>query len=473
MPRPPIQAKPKPLRPKTLLDFARATFGGYQANWHHVLCAGYLERFVAGEIKRLMVFMPPRHGKSELVSRRLPAYIFARNPDARVIACSYGADLASRMNRDVQRILDGDVYRELYPDTRLYGASVRTVAQGTYLRNSDIFEIVGRGGYYRSAGVGGGITGMGFDYGIIDDPVKNREEAESKIYRDKVWDWYTSTFLTRAEKGAGILLTLTRWHGDDLAGRLLEQEAGDWTVLRLPALAEDGDHHPEDPRQSGDALWPQRFPQAELEAIRRVIGRDFYALYQQRPQPREGGLFKQQWLELVEEVPAAARRLRWWDKAATDGGGNYTAGVLLAEAGGVYYVEDVVRGQWSVGERDRVIRQTAARDRERYGLFPVWGPQDPGQAGKADAAAFARLLAGFEVHTEPETGSKETRARPLASQAEAGNVRVKRGPWSLAFIDELCSFPAGRFDDQVDGAANAFNKLARSGGGGFATSYVR
>ncbi|MBZ0293356.1 MAG: terminase family protein, partial [Anaerolineae bacterium] len=158
---------------RTLLDFIRYTKPDYQVNWHHRLICNYLDRFIARDIENLMLFMPPRHGKSEIVSRRLPAYILGKMPDSEIIANSYSADLASRMNRDVQRIIDSLEYRELFPETQLFGRNVRTIADGSYLRNSDIFEVVGKRGVYRSAGVGGGIVGMGFHYGIIDDPIKN------------------------------------------------------------------------------------------------------------------------------------------------------------------------------------------------------------------------------------------------------------------------------------------------------------
>ena len=156
---------------RSIAEFCLFTDNRYQMNWHHRLLCEYLDAFTRKEIRRLMVFMPPRHGKSELVSRKLPAYIFGRNPDANIIGTSYSADLAQRMNRDVQRIMDSPLYLELFPDTRLHGKSTRT-ADGHALRNSDIFEIVGRRGSYRGAGVGGGITGMGGDYIIIDDPIQ-------------------------------------------------------------------------------------------------------------------------------------------------------------------------------------------------------------------------------------------------------------------------------------------------------------
>lgn len=446
--------------PRTIKSFTLATFPDYRVNWHHRVLCETLDKFLAGEIRRLMVFMPPRHGKSELVSRRLPAYALARNPDQRIIACSYGDTLASRLNRDVQRIIDNDRFRSLYPDTRLYGENVRTMARGAYLRNSDIFEIVGHHGYYISAGVGGAITGMGFDIGIIDDPIKNQKDANSQVYRDAVYEWYGSTFYTRAEKEAGILLTATRWHSDDLAGRLLNQEDGDeWVQLSFSAVKED-DENSHDPRAIGEALWPDKYGARVLEKIKGVLGSyKFSSLYQQRPRPREGGMFKEIWLPLVDAVPREARRVRWWDTAATDGGGDFTAGVLFAEANGIYYVEDVKRGQWGSGERDRTIRNTAETDKIIYDRVEYWSGQEPGASGKDAAAAFIRLLSGFIVHTMPETGSKEIRADPLASQAEAGNVRVKRANWSTAYISEMCGFPTGAHDDQVDGSSGAFNRL--------------
>lgn len=223
---------------RSMAEFALYTDPAYHMNWHHRLICNSLDKWVSKEIRRLMIFTAPRHGKSELVSRKLPAYIFGRHPDTSIISASYSADLASRMNRDVQRIIDSDRYAELFPNSRLYGKNIRSVAGGSFLRNSDIFEIVDHKGVYRSAGVGGGITGMGGEYIIIDDPVKNREEANSATYREKLWDWYTSTLYTRLEKEGCILVTLTRWHEDDLAGRLLnnmKQTGGEqWTVINLP-----------------------------------------------------------------------------------------------------------------------------------------------------------------------------------------------------------------------------------------------
>lgn len=298
---------------------------GYSTGWHHRVLCSALDRFAAGEIRRLMVFMPPQHGKSELVSRRLPAFILGRQPTARIITASYSADLASKMNRDVQRVLDGDAYRRLFPTSRLGGKSIRAVTGPQPLRNADEFEIVGEivgegdrlsGGWYKAAGVGGGITGRSMDFGIIDDPIKGREEAESLAERENVWGWYNGDFLSRSHNDTRILLTCTRWHPDDLAGRLLKAAAEDpkadqWEVVCFPAIRVTLDD-PRDPRQPGEALWPERHSLASLEAKRAGSPYDWDSVYQQNPTTKEGAEFPREWFDggiWFQEWPAPADTL--------------------------------------------------------------------------------------------------------------------------------------------------------------------
>jgi predicted phage terminase large subunit-like protein len=442
---------------RKLIGFTSYTLPSYEVNWHHRVLANHLDRVLSGEIRRLMVFMPPQNGKSELVSRRFPAYALGRNPDLRIIAASYSAGLAGDMSRDVQKIMETESYAALFPDTRLPSNS------DTEQRTTLNFEVVGRQGYYRAAGVGGPITGKTANIGLIDDPVKNRDEAESEAFRKSVWGWYTSTFYTRLFGDSGaVILCMTRWHEDDLAGRLLrmmreEPGADQWTVLNFPALAE-AERHPDDPRDVGDPLWPSKYPLEELQRRQIVSGEyDWSALYQQRPAPPGGAMFKRDWLPIVDAAPANARRCRGWDKAGTNAAGDWTAGVKLAESGGIYYVEDAIRARLSSGARNALMHQTAQMD----------GPscyirieQEPGSGGKESAEISVRQLAGYVVRVKPSTTDKVSRARPLASQAEAGNVRIVRAQWNRAFLDELCAFPFGENDDQVDGASSAFNELA-------------
>lgn len=458
---------------RNLLDFTIYTMPTFEQSWHHEVMCEYLDAFVRLEITRLIISLPPRHTKSELVSRRLPAFILGQDPDVPIIAASYGADLARRMNRDVQRIMDDKAYRSLFPETKLFGSNVRTVAQGSWLRNSDMFEVVEYNGYYRGAGVGGAITGMGMRYGLIDDPLKNRQDANSPTIRQKIWDWYTSTFRTRLAPGGGILVTMTRWHEDDLAGRLLDLAASDpdadqWTVLTLPAIAEEpiADY---DQRQPGEALWPTRFDTNELAKTRVSLGSyDWNSLYQQRPTPPEGGMFKRAWFEMVDEAPFYNVRVRYWDKAGTEGGGAYSCGVLMTfeEKTFRFYIEDVVRGQWSALERETIIKQTAIADNARYRNVEIWQEQEPGSGGKESAEATVRNLVGYIIRTERVTGDKVTRAQPYAAQCEANNVKLVKGEWNTAYLNELASFPFGTYKDQVDASSGAFNKLAEGIGMG-------
>jgi hypothetical protein len=281
----------------SLLPFVLYVKNNYQVNWHHALLCNYLDKFVNGEIKRLMVFMPPQHGKSELVSRCLPSYILGRNPDAKIVLASYSADLASSFNRDCQRIITSPEYTELFPGTTLQGENVVT-RSNMALRNSEIFQVVNHEGQLKTVGVGGSLTGNPADFAFIDDPVKDSLEAMSPTYQVRNWNWYNDVLFTRIHNNTGILLTQTRWDERDLAGLLLEsmnQNRGEkWVILTLPAVKED-DSNPDDPRAIGEALWPDRHNLEKLLMIQRSNLRTFMSLYQQKPQPTEtGGEFYQQ-----------------------------------------------------------------------------------------------------------------------------------------------------------------------------------
>lgn len=456
-----------------LLDFTLYTMPDFQMNWHHEVVAHYLNEWAYGRIKRLMLFMPPRHTKSEFVSRRLPAFIFGINPNAHIIAASYGADLASRMNRDVQRVIDTDAYRRLFSETTLWGKNIRTVASGTWLRNSDLFEIVGHKGSYRGAGVGGGITGMGFDYGIIDDPYKDYQDAQSPTVRQSVQDWYESVFYTRRQnEDSAILITLTRWHELDLPGYILNQAANNpdltqWTVVSLPAIAESpiADY---DQRLPNDPLWSSRFSLEDLQNTRRTVtAYKWNAMYQQRPSVPEGDRIKREWFDIVDHAPRDCEFIRYWDKGGTQDGGAYTAGVLMGKretmrGSGLYeyYVIDVVRGQWSSHNRENVIKLTAQADAAKYGKVNIWVEQEPGSGGKESAENTVRNLAGFNVRLDRPTGDKDTRLEPFEAQAEARNVKLVHGAWNTDYLNELAAIPNGVYRDQSDASSGAFNKLS-------------
>lgn len=447
----------KALSRKTMEYFSTYTDDRYEMNWHHRLLCDRLDALVRKDIRRLMVFMPPRHGKSELVSRKLPAFILGVNPEASIIATSYSADLAQRMNRDVQRIIDSPKYGELFPNSSLFGKNIRSVANGSYLRNSDIFEIVGHRGTYRGAGVGGGITGMGGDYIIIDDPIKNREEANSATYRDKLWDWYTSTLYTRQEKEGCILVTLTRWHEDDLAGRLLElakkdPSADQWEVLMLPALCEEETRHPADHREENGALWETKYDYGELMKIKATVGiYDWSAMYQQRPQPAGGTIFKREWMnKTYPELPAGAQIIQSWDLPFKNSEASAKcAGIVMARKGAELYFVDCVNDKMGFTDSVTAIKNLSTKHPKARAKVV----EDKAN-GPAIINFLQKDLPGM-IPFNPK-GSKEDRALSVAPYFEAGNVYFPdNAPWVGDLIDDLLRFPSGVFKDTVDATVQA------------------
>lgn len=403
-----------------------------------------------------MIFLPPRHSKSELVSRLFSAYYLLRNPSHFVGINSYAADLAFTLSN---------------------AARQNFITCGGQLRGDTTakkhWETTDGGGMW-AAGVGGPITGKGAHLAIIDDPLKNAEEANSEVIRAKHKEWYASTFYTRLEPGAAVIVIQTRWHEDDLSGWLLSEEASEtespehWHIVCLPAIAEPLPTFPPtcevepDDREEGEALCRERYDETALRRIRSKGERNFEALYQQRPTAREGYFFNVSKLEIVDAAPATGTRARGWDKAATPGDGDYTAGVRISRVDGVFYIEDSYRGQWDTASRDRLIRQTAETDGRSVSHV---GEQEPGSGGKESAENFIRLLAGFSVKVERSTANKQERADPFSSQVNAGNVKLVKGDWNKTFIEEMRTFPYGRHDDQIDAASLAFNAVSYKGAG--------
>lgn len=447
------RTKPKQIDYRSFVAKANPRFQFFE---HCELLADVCEKIASGDLKRVMVFLPPRHSKSEMFSRLLSAYYLLRNPSHFVGVTSYAAELAFTLsNASRQNFLECG--GELSQDT--------TAKKHWETR---------QGGGMWAAGVGGPITGKGFHLGIIDDPVKNSEEASSDVIRERNKEWYKTTFLTREEPDAAIVIILTRWHEDDLAGWLLSEEEQaeetdreNWHIVCLPAISEDPITFPEtctvEPdfrKEQGVALCPERYPIAKLLQKKGKGEREFNALYQQRPSPKEGYFFDVTKMEIVNAAPADARRVRGWDKAATQGDGDYTAGVKVSSKDGLFYIESVERGQWNTAARDRLIRQTAELDGRPVKQI---GEQEPGSGGKESAENFIRLLSGFSVAVEKSTKDKQERADPLSSQINAGNVRIVRGDWNKAFLEEFRQFPFGGHDDQVDATSLAFNELNGKG----------
>ncbi len=270
-----------------LLFFTTRTKRDYRANWHHALLAAKLDLVARGKCPRLMIFMPPQHGKSELVSRRFPAFMLGRNPNLRMILASHTSDLAVGMNRDVQRIITSREYHAIFPNIMPDGKRARTSPRTEARRTMGLLEIPGHRGFLLSAGVGKAIAGHAADGALIDDPFGSREDADSPVVRQRIWDWYANDLYTRLSAEGWVVLTHTRWHRDDLAGRLLrkmaDRAADRWEILCLPAIRTEGGGDDGDHRQPGEPLWPQFKSAADLEIIRQQDARAFAALYQQDP----------------------------------------------------------------------------------------------------------------------------------------------------------------------------------------------
>ena len=329
---------------KFLLPFVERTNPEYHAGWVHKDICQRLENFSKQvenkESPRLMLFMPPRHGKSTLASIAFPAWHLGRHPNHEFISCSYSGSLAMSFSRKVRQLLREPLYKNIFDKTRLDKDSQSVESWNTT-----------NGGGYVSAGVGGGITGKGANVLLIDDPVKNREDAESDHNRDLIWDWYTSTAYTRLSPGGGVLVILTRWHDDDLAGRLLrfaEEGADQWEVVKYPAIAEED----EDYRAEGDALHPERYAVDALDQIRKAIGpRDWSALYQQNPVSDEGDYFARDMIRYFEPEEIEYDRLKYytaWDLAIGQRDRNdYSVGITVGvDEYDQMYVVDVVRGKY-------------------------------------------------------------------------------------------------------------------------------
>jgi predicted phage terminase large subunit-like protein len=424
---------------------------------HLIKLSESLVELAARRITRLIVEMPPRHGKSELISHYFPVWYLNQWPDQRIILASYEADFAESWGRKVRNTIEegkGDLEVKLGTDSLA-------------ARRWDTKD----GGGMITAGVGGPITGKGANLLIMDDPVKNAEEAYSSIYREKIWDWWRSTAYTRLEPGGVAIIVMTRWHKDDLVGRLIAEMDGEgerWDVLRLPALAEAKDPLQ---RMIGQPLWPMRFDKPALAKIRKAIGSQFWSsLYQQNPTDKEGSMFKREWFKIVDEAPADARPVRFWDLAASDpktrkDDPDWTSGGSISMKEGQYWIHRIDRMRGRPKAVEDFIRQCAVLDGRGASITIE---QEPGSSGVNTIDHYQRIvLPGYTVRGERSTGSKSERAEPVSSAAEAGNVFLVKGPWVRDFLDEIANFPVGAHDDQVDCVSGAFKVLSTKAMPGF------
>lgn len=465
---------------RRLLDFALYTMPQYRAGRVHAFMAGELERVERGEVQRLMLFLPPRTGKTELLIRFL-AWCLGRNPDWPMLYTSYGADLAWEKSGEARAVVASEEFGEVFGGLR-YGvknphpgpspSGAQAIPAGEGSGRTEVVEldptsravqrwkIKGRRGGLQAQGVGGPITGKGGRLIVVDDPVKNREEADSATMREKTWRWYTSTLRTRLEPDGAIVVVLTRWHDDDLAGRLLElakkdRQADQWRVVSLPAIALDAG---EDAlgRRPGEALDPARFDEAALLATRASIGsRDWSALYQQDPQPDGGSVFQLGWFAR-EDGPArsgCSQVVQAWDTAYKTGQENdISACVTIGMAGNRLHVLDAWKGRLEFPELVTRVKEKARQ----------WSPNLIVVEDKASGTSALQVLRRETmlpiVAVQPDR-DKVGRANLVTPLCEAGRVAVPATWWGDELLDELVRFPAGAHDDLVDALVYALMRL--------------
>lgn len=415
---------------------------------HHKYLIKHLQKVSDGEIDRLIINMPPGSAKSTYTSELFPPWFMMRNPGAQIIHGSASLNLVMDFSGKIQSLCDE--YQQVL------GFSPKNENKELWYGTNNC--------RYRAAGVESKISGNRSDMTLIDDPFGSWAEAQSGSQREAVYNWFRGDILGRQLPGARIIIIQTRWHEDDLTGRLLADDPDEWTVLRLPQLAEENDPLGREP---GEVLWPEFEGPDVIARRRKTVGeRGWAALHQQSPRPVGGSLFD---VTKLHEVMVAPRgdEVRAWDLAATaDIGGrdpDYTVGarMLLADDGeavpeGCLVISDVVRARGGPEQIEQLILETAKKDGPGVSIYL---PQDPGQSGKSQVAYLTRKLHGYHVIAERPSGNKSTRAMPIASQLAVGNVYIVRGNWNRALKDELEVFPGGSHDDQVDALSSGYSAL--------------
>lgn len=426
----------------------------YVHGWHMDALAEHLEACARGDIKRLLINIPPGTSKSTATSVFFPAWLWGPHgwPEARFIGASYEQSLATRDNRKTRLLIESEWYQRLWPVKLTSDQNEKTGFENTAQ------------GFRQSCAVKS-MTGKRGDFVVWDDPL-SPEKAYSETERDTANRVFAETLPTRlnSPEKSVIIVIMQRLHEADVSGYILSRDLG-YEHLCLPMEFEPDRACSTsigftDPRkEEGDLLFPERFPPEVVKRDKAVMGSFATAgQFQQRPVPREGGMFKAHWFNTVGAVPVGTKFVRGWDLAAsTKDTSPYTASVKIGRTPeGRFIIADAERER--VNTPRQMIKTTAARDGAEVRISY---PQDPGQAGKDQAKSIARDLAGYMFSSSPESGDKATRAEPLAAQAEAGNVDILRGSWNTTFLDEICAFPNGEFLDQVDAASRAFNELAK------------
>lgn len=426
-------------------DYAkRANFGKLTVFRHLELIAEPLQRIADGEQLFVFIEMPPRHGKSMFVTETYPSYFLGKNPDKRVIVSSYSGGLAKKFGR-----LNRNKFAKNAPDLFKQSLSKDNAAANNW-------GVEDKKGGMITAGIGGTITGEGADLLIIDDPIKNAKEANSATYRDTVWNEWESTLSTRLHDGGSVIIIMTRWHQDDLIGRMLEKSPRDWIRLRLPAIAEDEDDLLG--REIGEALCPELgFDEEWAEVKKLEVGtRTYNALYQQNPAPAGGTVIKRHWVKFYKVLPALDERLTSWDMTFKGGeGSDRVSGQVWGRKGAEFFLIDDKTAVMDFTSSLQAVETYHAKHRTPSILI-----EDKAN-GPAIINSLQKKVPGI-IPIQP-IGDKVTRASAVAPFWEAGNVYLPDpsiAPWIDDYVEELTSFPYAKHDDMVDSMSQALNRFS-------------
>jgi len=417
---------------KSLAAFTRAMMPDFKMSWHHKMIIQKLTLIEEGKLKRLIISAPPRHSKSLLVAEMLPPWFIGKNPKRQVIYSTYGDSLSKIFGRRVKGYMQSEAFKMAFPECKLRQDS----------QASDIMETTRRG-VYVSTSIGGSVTGKGADILIVDDFLKDRQEADSALIRDRTWDWYTSTARTRLQPGGAIVVMATRWHEDDLIGRILDKaEPGEWEVISLPALSENG-----------VALWPDWVSEADLHSIRREIGEyDFESLYQGNPVPKKGGVINTDRINRVKELKPSTRIIMAVDSAVKEGKENdYNVLTAWSYTEGRVQIHDIVRKKAEYPELKRMVKLMADR----------WKPVIIGVEDKSSGQQIIQEMTDLPIKALKAVSDKKVRAQAFADLVDAGLVDIlDDAPYTDNYFTELKSFPSGKHDDQVDASSHAATMIA-------------
>lgn len=418
---------------------------GMRLNFHQKLICDALEKVVLGKTKRLIINIPPRSGKTEISVLNFVAWATGLFPDSEWIHVSYSKRLASNNTYGIREIMRNETYREIFPHVDIKSDSdakdeFRTNYGGIIYATGSDGSITGRGA--------GGMSGRFQGAIIIDDPHKPGE-ANSELVRSGVLNWFQETLESRKNsQETPIIVIMQRLHEEDLAGWLINGGNGEeWETLVVPAINEDG-----------TSFWEKQFPIEMLDRLERTNPYVFAGQYLQLPAPKDGGTFKPAEIEIIDALPHGIKWIRGWDLASTvKKTSDYTSSTKLGIKDGVIYIAEVHRFKGTPDTVENTIVQKANLD-GRDALISL--PQDPGQAGVYQKNALSRALSGYTFEFTPESGDKQTRASPFASQVNVGNVKMLRGDWNDEFIKEMQMFPNGKHDDMIDSTSRAYNKAS-------------